>query len=193
MVQLEGKDARHTHCVLDAYGVGNVGHQVSVCIGIASRHEHRDQLPAYPELVRVPGYPVYYAPQLNSNFFFYDGMYWVYQRDNWYASSWYNGPWGMVGPESVPLFVLRVPVRYYRTPPAYFTAGSRMARHAGDSTGAMDGSSSDADGTGGTEVLRQRPPRYLLTSGSIQGIDIPRRSSSNSFKARTTVTSRVTR
>ena len=77
-------------------------------------------LPTYPQLVRVPGYPVYYAPQMNSNYFFYDGLYWVYQRDNWYASSWYNGPWGLVGPEAVPLYVLRVPVRYYRQPPAYF-------------------------------------------------------------------------
>src|SRR6476619_7087934 len=77
-------------------------------------------VPVYPELVPVPGYPVYYAPQLNSNYFFYDGAYWDYQRDNWYASSWYNGPWGLVAPEAVPLFVLRVPVRYYRRPPAYF-------------------------------------------------------------------------
>jgi hypothetical protein len=77
-------------------------------------------LPLYPELVRVPGYPVYYAPQLDSNFFFYDGMYWVYERDNWYASSWYNGPWDFVAPEIVPLFVLRIPVRYYRNPPRYF-------------------------------------------------------------------------
>jgi hypothetical protein len=77
-------------------------------------------LPAYPQLVRVPGYPVYYAPQMNSNYFFYDGLYWVYQRDNWYASSWYNGPWGLVGAEAVPLYVLRVPVRYYRQLPAYF-------------------------------------------------------------------------
>jgi len=77
-------------------------------------------LPMYPQLVRVPGYPVYYAPRLNSNFFFYDGMYWVYQRDNWYASSWYNGPWGLVAPEFVPLFILRIPVRYYRVRPAYF-------------------------------------------------------------------------
>ena len=77
-------------------------------------------LPVYPQLVRVPGYPVYYAPGLNSNFFFYDGMYWVYQGDNWYASSWYNGPWGMVGPQYVPLYVLRIPVRYYRAPPPYF-------------------------------------------------------------------------
>jgi len=77
-------------------------------------------LPVYPQLVAVPGYPVYYAPQVNSNYFFYDGMYWVYQRDNWYASSWYNGPWALVSPEAVPLFVLRVPVRYYRQRPVYF-------------------------------------------------------------------------
>ena|SRR5438094_1920877 len=77
-------------------------------------------LPVFPELVLVPGYPVYYAPRLPLNFFFYDGMYWVYQRDNWYVSSWYNGPWELVAPEVVPLFVLRVPVRYYRDPPAYF-------------------------------------------------------------------------
>jgi len=77
-------------------------------------------VPVYPELVPVPGYPVYYAPRVNSNYFFYDGMYWVYQGDNWYASSWYNGPWGRVAPAVVPLFVLRIPVRYYRAPPEYF-------------------------------------------------------------------------
>jgi len=77
-------------------------------------------LPLYPDLVPVPGYPVYYAPRLNANYFFYDGMYWVYQDDNWYASSWYNGPWGLVDPEVVPLFILRVPVSYYRQPPVYF-------------------------------------------------------------------------
>ena len=77
-------------------------------------------VPTYPRLVQVPGYPVYYDPRANSNYFFYDGLYWVYQSDNWYASSWYNGPWQMVGPYDVPLYVLRVPVRYYRQPPAYF-------------------------------------------------------------------------
>ncbi|NTV48674.1 MAG: hypothetical protein HGB32_02950 [Geobacteraceae bacterium] len=77
-------------------------------------------LPLFPELAPVPGYPVYYAPRVNANYFFYDGMYWVYQDDNWYASSWYNGPWGFVEPEFVPLFVLRIPVRYYRQPPRYF-------------------------------------------------------------------------
>jgi hypothetical protein len=78
------------------------------------------QVPSYPQLVPVPGYPVYYAPGLRSNYFFYDGVYWVYQDDNWYASTWYDGPWGLADPESVPLFVLRIPVRYYRSPPTYF-------------------------------------------------------------------------
>lgn len=77
-------------------------------------------LPVYPELVLVPGYPVYYAPRLPANYFFYDGLYWVYQHDNWYVSSWYNGPWDLVQPDDVPLFVLRVPVRYYLAPPVYF-------------------------------------------------------------------------
>jgi hypothetical protein len=93
--------------------------QVSIGIGLPGVSIGIN-LPLYPELVPVPGYPVYYAPRLNSNYFFYDGMYWIYQGDNWYASSWYNGPWGLVAPEVVPLFVLRIPVRYYRNPPAYF-------------------------------------------------------------------------
>lgn len=77
-------------------------------------------LSTYPNLVRVPGYPVYYASGLNSNYFFYDGMYWVFETDRWYSSSWYNGPWMMVDPEFIPLYLLRVPVRYYRRPPAFF-------------------------------------------------------------------------
>jgi len=76
--------------------------------------------PVYPDLVPVPGYPVYYAPGSDLNYFFYDGLYWVYQADGWYASSWYNGPWRPVTPDDVPLFVLRVPVRYYRRPPEAF-------------------------------------------------------------------------
>ncbi len=93
--------------------------QVSVTVGV--------NVPVYPELARVPGYPVYYAPRLNANFFFYDGMYWIYQRDNWYASSWYNGPWDFVAPQVMPLFVLRIPVRYYRNPPEHFRGWQRNA------------------------------------------------------------------
>jgi hypothetical protein len=85
---------------------------VSVNLGI--------NLGGYPRLVPVPGYPVYYAPGVNANYFFYDGLYWDFDGDNWYASSWYNGPWHLVDPFAVPAYLLQVPVRYYRHPPAYF-------------------------------------------------------------------------
>ena len=44
--------------------------EISFSIGI--------NVPVYPRLVRVPGYPVYYDPRAQSNYFFYDGLYWVY-------------------------------------------------------------------------------------------------------------------
>jgi hypothetical protein len=78
------------------------------------------QVPLFPDLQRVPGTPVYYAPRVGANYFFYDEQYWVYEGDAWYASAWYNGPWTVVQPAAVPVYVLRVPVRYYRAPPRYF-------------------------------------------------------------------------
>lgn len=85
---------------------------VNVNIGI--------HIPAYPDLQPVPGYPVYYAPGLRANYFFYDGYYWVYLPDGWYVSPWYDGPWRRVGMDRVPLYVLRVPVRYYGYRPVSF-------------------------------------------------------------------------
>jgi len=79
-------------------------------------------LPVYPALQPIPGYPVYYAPGVGANYFFYDGLYWVFDGDNWYESPWYNGPWSLVDPYAVPVFLLRVPVRYYAHPPSYFRA-----------------------------------------------------------------------
>lgn len=93
---------------------------IGVNIGIAPGVNIGINVPAYPRLVPVPGYPVYYDPQADSNYFFYDGMYWVFQNDDWYSSTWYNGPWRMTDRQYVPLYVLRVPVRYYRQAPSYF-------------------------------------------------------------------------
>jgi hypothetical protein len=104
-----------------------------MCIAAAAHAEVRIQvglpgisigvnMPRYPQLVLVPGTPVYYDAHSNSNYFFYDGAYWVYAGDNWYVSSWYNGPWDSVDPNDMPLFVLRVPVRYYRQPPTFFAS-----------------------------------------------------------------------
>jgi len=74
--------------------------EVDVSIGIGLPHVSIGiNLPFYPEFVPVPGYPVYYAPRLHANYFFYDGLYWIYQDDDWYASYWYNGPWWFVDQE----------------------------------------------------------------------------------------------
>src|SRR5512143_1767093 len=100
-----------------AVGVGIALPGVSIGINV----------PAYPRLVRVPGYPVYYDPRIHLNLFFYDGLYWAFHGDSWYVSSWYNGPWDWVDPYDVPLYVLRVPVRYYRAPPPYFHGWHRDA------------------------------------------------------------------
>jgi hypothetical protein len=95
--------------------------EVSVGIGISVPGVSIGiNMPAYPRLVPVQGYPVYYDPYVNMNYFFYDGLYWVFQGDDWYVSSWYNGPWQIVAREYVPVYVLRIPVRYYRRPPPYF-------------------------------------------------------------------------
>lgn len=112
---------RHVLIVLGILMFPAASSAVQVSIGIGIPHVSIGiNLPAYPRLVVVPGYPVYYAPRMQANYFFYDGMYWVFQGDNWYASSWYNGPWWFVEPYAVPVYVLRIPVRYYRQPPAYF-------------------------------------------------------------------------
>ena len=165
-----------------------------VSIGIGLPHVSIGiNLPAYPRLVAVPGYPVYYAPQLEANFFFYDGMYWVYQDDDWYASTWYNGPWGVVGRADVPVFILQIPVRYYRRPPAYFQGWRPDAAPRWVITGDMIGNKAEAIGTTRTTALLRHLPRCLPTSVIIQEIGIPDRwSSSIRFSSRNTVTSRMT-
>jgi hypothetical protein len=128
--------------------------QISVGIGVPSL-DIGIHFSALPALTIVPGSPVYYAPSIGANFFFYDGMYWVYQNDNWYASSWYNGPWAAVDPNIVPAFILNVPVRYYRRPPTYFRG---WAANAPPRWGEHWGSSWEQKHTGWNHVDRSHIP-----------------------------------
>ena len=95
-------------------------------------------LPEYPQMVPVPDSPVYYAPEVDSNYFFYDGLYWDYYNDGWYSSPWYNGPWSLVDPVYVPTYLLWVPVRYYRHVPAYWR-GWRTGSAAGPGCRSING------------------------------------------------------
>src|SRR5512138_2039921 len=84
---------RHLFIALSLWAAAALPAQAQVSVGVGINVPGVSigiNVPAYPRLVRVPDYPVYYAPGLQANFFFYDGLYWVYQSDNWYSSSWYN-------------------------------------------------------------------------------------------------------
>lgn len=114
-------------CILLAGSTLAIG-QVQVGVGVAVPGLSIGiNIPAYPQLVAIPGYPVYYAPGAGANLFFYDGLYWVFVGDNWYYSSWYDGPWSLAEPELVPDFILRVPILYYRSPPPFFLRWNRAA------------------------------------------------------------------
>jgi hypothetical protein len=121
------RPARNTHTALalvlcSAFGLGMIPvADAQLSIGLAMPGVNIGiNVPFYPDFEPMQGYPVYYAPSLDMNMFFYDGLYWNYIGDQWYSSSWYNGPWDMIGREFVPVFILRIPVRYYRRPPSYF-------------------------------------------------------------------------
>ena len=77
-------------------------------------------LPQFPEMEPIPESPVYWAPAVDSKYFFYDGAFWDYHHDLWHWSAWYNGPWTVVDPVYVPTYVLWVPVRYYHRPAPHF-------------------------------------------------------------------------
>ena len=99
---------------------------LGISINLNTRQHERNSvalgvhLSRYPDLVVIPGYPVLYDPHLNANYFFYEGTFWVFEEDDWYRSDWYNGPWMRVGRDEVPVFLLRIPVRYYNRAPLYF-------------------------------------------------------------------------
>ena len=118
--------------------------EAQVSIGISTPNVSIGiNMPVYPELVPVPGYPVYYAPQVAANYFFYDGMYWVYEDDNWYASSWYNGPWALWTRGMFRRTSCASPFATTGSLLLTFAAGIGMHRPAGVNTGDMSGSSTE--------------------------------------------------
>jgi len=52
---------------------------------------------AQPALAVVPGAPVYYAPQVSFDLYFYHGYWYRPYRGGWYWSGGYGGPWRHMG------------------------------------------------------------------------------------------------
>jgi hypothetical protein len=91
---------------------------VGINIGVPAPAPPPIAIEAPPPLVVVPNSPVYYAPSLPYNFFYYDGLYYVFHEGSWFSSVSAHGPWGFV--PRVPRPVLAVPVGYYRVPPGHW-------------------------------------------------------------------------
>jgi hypothetical protein len=70
-----------------------------------------------PSLVVVPGTPVYYAPDVLANLFFYKGRYYTVANGVWSMAPAYGGPWAVIQIGQVPAPVVAVPVEYYKIPP----------------------------------------------------------------------------
>lgn len=73
-----------------------------------------------PQLVYVPGTPVYQAPSLPYNYFAYGGRYYLFHNGAWLSAVYYNGPWTVIALERVPRPILAVPVPYYKAPPGHW-------------------------------------------------------------------------
>jgi hypothetical protein len=74
-------------------------------------------LTAPPQLVVVPGTPVYYAPNIQANLFFYKGRYYTVANGVWAMAPAYTGPWAVIQIGQVPAPVVAVPIEYYKIPP----------------------------------------------------------------------------
>ena len=75
---------------------------------------------APPPLVVVPRTPVYYAPELPYNYFYYGGLYYTFHDGNWFHAASYAGPWTFVAIERLPRPILAVPVTYYKVKPGHW-------------------------------------------------------------------------
>jgi len=72
-----------------------------------------------PQLVVVPGTPVYYAPAVPFNYFFYGGQYYTFAKGQWFVAPAYNGPWVVIAVGQLPQPILAVPMEYYKIPPGH--------------------------------------------------------------------------
>jgi hypothetical protein len=100
---------------------------------------------APPQLVVVPGTPVYYAPGLSVNYFVYRGRHYTHHNGSWFVAGVYNGPWTFVAVEHVPQPVLAVPVTYYKVPPGHLKKQGGPPPWAGHGKGSKNKKGKDDD------------------------------------------------
>jgi hypothetical protein len=82
-----------------------------------------------PQLVLVPGMPVYYAPDMPYTYFVHAGIAYVFHEGRWFRARTHRGPWTAMDVRHLPAPIRRVPVAYYRVPPGHWPPPGRRHRH----------------------------------------------------------------
>ncbi|MBI5056404.1 MAG: hypothetical protein HZB61_07305 [Nitrospirae bacterium] len=77
------------------------------------------EIPAPPEVLVIPGTYAYFVPDIDVDIIFYHGYWYRPHRDHWYRASSYNGPWGYIVRERVPVVILNLPPDYRHIPPRH--------------------------------------------------------------------------
>ena len=72
-----------------------------------------------PAMVVVPGAYVYFAPDVETDLFFYHGYWYRPYQGGWYSSLGYNGPWGRITIGNVPPPLVSLRPGYRNLPPGY--------------------------------------------------------------------------
>ncbi|WAC07473.1 MAG: hypothetical protein OS130_14830 [Thermodesulfobacteriota bacterium] len=90
---------------------------VDVHIGIGVSVLPMVMMPAPPAVVLIPNTPVYYAPDMGMDMFFYSGYWYRRHHNYWFRAAYYNGPWMYMSPRRVPAVVMNAP--YHKIPPGH--------------------------------------------------------------------------
>jgi hypothetical protein len=76
-------------------------------------------IPAPPPVYVIPDTYAYFAPDVETDLFFYGGFWYRPHGGHWYRASHYGGPWGFIVLKNVPGVLIKLPPGYRHVPPGH--------------------------------------------------------------------------
>jgi hypothetical protein len=76
-------------------------------------------IPAPPAVVLIPGTYIYFIPDIEADFLFYQDYWYRPYKGRWYRARSYNGPWVYVVPARVPGVLLHLQPDFRHIPPGH--------------------------------------------------------------------------
>ncbi len=93
--------------------------EVNINVGIGVPPPPPLVIPAPPPMFVIPRTYVYFAPEVDTDIFFYRGYWYRPYQGHWYRSGSYNGRWVYIAPRRVPSVLLSLPPDFRRVPPGH--------------------------------------------------------------------------